>query len=485
MGPRSVKALMSLALALTLASSVSADLVVVEPAGMPGSFEVVPMFGLWGQTNVTRIGSQLLVYSEAERALYCSAIAEYERTGVANVTLRERAAGNKVILLNRYAADGTELDWYCGSQGYDRYIFYPCMMLGDIVLQMANTVFFGVFVYDRPGPFDRTELPPNAKKAVFASYDDMSAVIFGRGEVNQCTKANVIYNKGVAVNQGLSRVLEPRNDTLLVNLSVTPSRYQRAWALPVVRIWFAGVFPAGFLSVAVLAAYFFRKRHALMRATQASGKSNNSSTMLFMIWVLGLNAGTSLVLAVVLSIDGYGATGGFPSSLRNFVRPLFLGVACASDILIAGLWNVIVASDSLGAAKQTTSAFQSVWAIRLAVFFVVVDVFSGFAGIIFVGGSMLVFIVIPILCKSASQPAVFPFTRARTDSCLHCPTRSRRHRGPPHRRCVPNALHAPCSKPASDLCGECSQVCRPRKRPSDQAVRPGSDSADSPPGRLR
>jgi hypothetical protein len=80
---------------------------------VPGSFETVPWFALWGQPNTTLHGAELLVYGEPELSQFCSAVAEYERTGVANLTLRARAAGNKVVLLNRYAANGTAMNWYC------------------------------------------------------------------------------------------------------------------------------------------------------------------------------------------------------------------------------------------------------------------------------------------------------------------------------------------------------------------------------------
>jgi hypothetical protein len=303
MGPLTGQVWRLLALALTLASSVRADLVVIEPADVPGSFEIVPMFGLWGQQNTTLHGAELLVYGEPELEQYCGAVAEYERTGVANLTLRARAAGNKVVLLNRYTGNGTVIDWYCpGDFGYERFVFLPCLLLGDNLLQMYDTFTFGALVYDRPGPFRQTVLPPNRPLSI-PSFDDMSAAIFGRGEVNRCTKATVIFQKGVTVNQGLSRVLEPRNETVLVNLSVTPSAYQRAWALPLVQVWFAGVLPVGYLSVALLAVHFFRKRYALLLGAQAGGKTDVTKR-LFMIWVLALNACTSLLLAVLLAIDG-------------------------------------------------------------------------------------------------------------------------------------------------------------------------------------
>jgi hypothetical protein len=47
------------------------------------------------------------------------------------------------------------------------------------------------------------------------------------------------------------------------------------------------------------------------------------------------------------------------------------------------------------------SAFQSVWAIRAAVFLVAVDIISGFAGVIFLGAGFVVYLVIPIACKSS------------------------------------------------------------------------------------
>lgn len=304
MGPLTGQVWRLLALALTLASPVRADLVVIEPADVPGSFETVPWFALWGQPNTTLHGAELLVYGEPELSQFCSAVAEYERTGVANLTLRARAAGNKVVLLNRYAANGTAMNWYCrpGEWGYTWFLFLPCLLLGDTVLRMVDPFAFGVLVYDRPGTFETTVLPPNGPLS-FASIDDMSAAIFGRGEVNRCTMATVIFNKGVAVNQGLSRVVEPRNETVLVNLSVTPSAYQRAWALPLVQVWFGGVLPVGFFSVALLAVHFFRNRYALLLGAQARGK-RDASKRLFMIWVLALNASFSLVLGVVLVIDG-------------------------------------------------------------------------------------------------------------------------------------------------------------------------------------
>jgi hypothetical protein len=74
--------------------------------------------------------------------------------------------------------------------------------------------------------------------------------------------------------------------------------------------------------------------------------------------------------------------------------------------LIAGLWDTIVAADSLGAARQTTSAFQSVWAIRAAVFLVAVDIVSGCAGVLLLGAGFVVYLVIPVACKSRTSHAL-------------------------------------------------------------------------------
>jgi hypothetical protein len=165
------------------------------------------------------------------------------------------------------------------------------------------------------------------------------------------------------------------------------------WSKPFVRVLFTGIFPLLYIGTTLLALKYFRTRLAIGRKT----KGGLQGGKLVQLLVLAVNGCVMLMLGVVLAIDGYGVTGVLSDTARNYFRPLFLGVASGSDVLLAGLWDATVQDQKLGTASQRKTAFQSKWVFRLAIAVMAVDIVSGIATIYLLGANFTIFIVLPFL----------------------------------------------------------------------------------------
>jgi hypothetical protein len=174
---------------------------------------------------------------------------------------------------------------------------------------------------------------------------------------------------------------------------VTESRYKAVWEQPLVRVLFAGVFPALYFGTALLALKYLRVRLAIGRKTKAGLQGSKRVQLI----VLAVNACAMLVLGVILAIDGYGVLGNVSDTVRNYFRPLLLGVASGSDILLAGLWDTTVSDQKLGTASQRKTAFQSQWVSRFALAVMAMDVASGFASMYLIDAGFLIFMILPLV----------------------------------------------------------------------------------------
>jgi hypothetical protein len=380
----------------------SAQLVVSSPAGLaPGlRAEVIAQYSGWGRQSVEVIDSEVFLIDNSKYAEYCAMVHEFERSGFVNRTFAERARGKVVFM-----GDGSYgLEQPCGSRfWWDMWTFYPCLLLGPVpVVTVWTSEFnFGGYVYS----FPTAGSAPGPGRIYISSFADVTAELRALmpsdnetgGSVAECSLLNMLFvntSGGGAINGELGPVLDAlrAGESVRVNLHVTESRYKAVWEQPLVRVLFAGVFPALYFGTALLALKFFRVRLAIWRKTKAGLQGGKRVQLI----VLAVNGCAMLVLGVMLAIDGYGVLGKVSDNVRNYFRPLLLGVASGSDILLAGLWDTTVQDQKLGTASHRKTAFQSQWVFRLALAVMTMDVVFGLAGIYLLGAGFLIFMIMPL-----------------------------------------------------------------------------------------
>ena len=376
----------------------SAQLVVSSPAGLaPGlRAEVIPQYSGWGQQSVDVNDTEVFLLDVSANAEYCAMVHEFERSRFVNRTFAERARGKVVFQMGgATTCDGDNRFWW------DMWVFYPCLLLGPVPVVTVDQFNFGGFVYSYP-----TGWSSGPGRINVTSFADVTAELHAwmprdnetGGSLAECSLLNMLFinaSGGGAINGELGPVLDSlrAGESVRVDLHVTESRYKAVWKQPLVRVLFAGVFPALYLGTALLALKYFRARLAIGRKTKGGLQGGKRVQLI----VLAVNGCAMLVLGVFLSIDGYGVVGRVSDTVRNYFRPLLLGVASGSDILLAGLWDTTVDDQKLGTASGRKTAFQSQRVVRFALAIMAMDVLSGFASIYLLDANFLIFMILPLV----------------------------------------------------------------------------------------
>jgi hypothetical protein len=376
----------------------SAQLVISSPAGLaPGlRAEVVPQYSEWGRQSLDLNDTEVFLLDKSDNTEYCAMVKEFERSGFINRTLAERARGKVVFQMPEATACEGRFWW-------DMWVLYPCLFLGraPIISVFLTRFNFGGFVYSRPvagwAGYGHISIE---------SFADVTAALHAAmpnvtdGDVTECTLLNMLFiNASSDGSGGINSELAPVLDSLRagesvrVSLHVTESRYKTMWSKPFVRVIFQGVFPVLYVGTTLLALKYFQTRLAIGRKTKGGLKGGK----LVQLIVLAVNGCVMLVLGIVLAIDGYGVAGVLSDIVRNYFRPLFLGVASGSDVLLAGLWDATVEDQKLGTASQRKTAFQSKWVFRLALAVMAVDIMSGIASIYLLSGDFAIFMILPLV----------------------------------------------------------------------------------------